>query len=276
MGPMPLDRVTILCFEASYALAFAFEVARLARPGRLARLLAVACGGSGLFAHSLYLTFHPPALSSQPGPALLLAWVLGVFYVYGAVHHPAKAWGLFVLPPLLLLVELARRGAETGAAAPAFAAGWAAEPAFWRVFHYGLLLLASVGVSVGFIASVMYLVQAHRLKTKALPRPGIQLLSLERLEAMNRRAVNLAFPLLTAGVIVGFVLAGRATQAGAELADFKVVGTICLWALFAVLIWLRYGVHVRGRSLALLTIAAFVLLVGTLASAHSSVTGGRP
>lgn len=273
---MPLDRVTILCFEASYALALAFEIARLARPGRLVRTLAIAWGGAGLLAQTLYLVFHPPALSSQPGPALLLTWVLAVFYVYGALHHSAAAWGLFVLPLVLVLVELARRGAGGAPSSWALPPDWFGEPALWRVLHYGLILLASVGVSVGCIASVMYLVQAQRLKAKALPREGLQLLSLERLEAMNRRAVNLAFPLLTAGAFIGFVLAARAPEAGHGLADFKVVGTTCLWALFAVLLWLRYGVHVRGRSLALLTIAAFVLLLGTFASAHTSAPGGRP
>ena len=37
---------------------------------------------------------------------------------------------------------------------------------FWGGIHGGLLLLASVGVCVGFVASVMYLIQAHRLRAK--------------------------------------------------------------------------------------------------------------
>ena len=53
---------------------------------------------------------------------------------------------------------------------------------FWPIFHGALMLLAAVGVSVGFIASVMYLVQVHRLKTKQLPGKGLKLWSLERLE----------------------------------------------------------------------------------------------
>ena len=63
------------------------------------------------------------------------------------------------------------------------------------------MLLAAVGVCVGFLASVMYLVQAQRLRAKIPPGEGMRLLSLERLEAMNRHAINLAFPLLTAGEI---------------------------------------------------------------------------
>ena len=64
--------------------------------------------------------------------------------------------------------------------------------------HGILLFLAAVGMSVGFLASVMYLVQARRLRAKANPVSGLKLLSLERLETMNRRAVNLAFRVRTA------------------------------------------------------------------------------
>ena len=74
------------------------------------------------------------------------------------------------------------------------------------MLHGGLLLLAAVGLCVGFLASVMYLVQARRLRAKMPPGQGLRLLSLERLEAMNRRAVDLAFPLLTGGMVVGIVL----------------------------------------------------------------------
>jgi ABC-type transport system involved in cytochrome c biogenesis permease subunit len=85
---------------------------------------------------------------------------------------------------------------------------------------------------------------------------------------MNRRAINLAFPLLTAGVLVG----GALMLHGAPLqgwSDPKVLGGIALWLVFALLLYLRYGVHLRGRRLAQLTIMAFMLLVFTLAASHS-------
>ena len=105
-------------------------------------------------------------------------------------------------------------------------------------------------------------------------------MSLERLEEMNRRAINLSFPLLTAGVLVGLILmfqpaAGEAPsffQQGAA----KIIAIGVLWLVFALVLYLRYGAHLRGRSLALLTIVAFVLLVFTLASSHPVVQGGGP
>ena len=144
---------------------------------------------------------------------------------------------------------------------------------FWGRTHALLLFLAAIGVCVGFLASLMYLLQARRLRTKALPGKGLRLLSLERLEAMNRRAINLAFPLLTAGVVIGATLLLQ----GRELpgwSDLRVLSTLVLWVAFAVLVFLRYGYHLRGRSVAVLTIAVFFLLLGCLALSHPVGQGG--
>jgi ABC-type transport system involved in cytochrome c biogenesis permease subunit len=144
-------------------------------------------------------------------------------------------------------------------------------PAAWKTLHEGLLLLASVGLCVGFLASLMYLVQAHRLRAKTLPGQGLRLWSLERIEAMNRRAIVLAFPLLTAGMIVGIVLMWHDRLSG--WSDPRVLASGVLWLAFAVLLYLRYGYHLRGRPVALLTIVTFVLLVGCLVLAHPVAVG---
>src|SRR5262249_60415041 len=118
-------------------------------------------------------------------------------------------------------------------------------------------LLPAVGVCVGFLASVMDLMQAHRLKAKMLPGEGLRLLSLERLELMNRRAINLAFPLLTAGMFVGIALmVNPQTAPSFDWTDPKIIGTAVLWLVFAILLYLRYGYHLRGRRVAQLTIVA--------------------
>jgi ABC-type transport system involved in cytochrome c biogenesis permease subunit len=202
-----------------------------------------------------------------------LAWILAIFYLYGSIHHRRLAWGVFVLPLVLGLTGLAR----------AFAVGpsgsWlpqvnALPEQFWGALHGILLLLAAVGVCVGFVASLMYLVQARRLKAKVPPGEGLRLLSLERLEAMNRRAIILAFPLLTAGVLVGLALMLQGGDRPHDWAALKIVSTVVLWAVFTLVLYLRYGAHLRGRPLALLTIVAFVLMLVTLAFSHNFVQGG--
>jgi ABC-type transport system involved in cytochrome c biogenesis permease subunit len=274
---MLFERITILCFAASYGVTVALELLQLVRPWALGRWLATAFGGAGLVAHSLFLLVQRPPLSYQYGSLLFLAWILAVFYFYGSLHHRQLAWGVFVLPLVLGLVVLAAAFDKPPGEPAGPASLWSFRgEQFWAMIHGLLLLLAAVGVCVAFVASVMYLVQARRLRAKTLPGHGLRLLSLERLEEMSRRGINLAFPLLTAGVLVGVVLMVQRADQLQGWTDPRVLGAAVLWVVFALLLYLRYGYHLRGRHLAVLTIMAFALLVITLASSHTVVQGGGP
>lgn len=274
----PLENVSHACFGLSYLVAFACEAARLRWPSRPLRLTGLGWGAAGLLAHSAFLLVRHPTPASPEGSLLGVAWVLAVFSLYGSVHHARQAWAVFVLPVVLGLVGLSF--AETPVAGePAFAAPpWLPGERGWGSLHGLLLLLAAIGVSVGFLASVMYLVQAGRLKAKRNPLGGLAMLSLERLEAMNRRAVNVAFPLLSVGLLLGVVLLRHGEDLAENLFTVKVLGTLGLWAVFGVLLYLRYAANVSGRRLALGTIVAFALFLLVLASTHPFAVGagGRP
>jgi ABC-type transport system involved in cytochrome c biogenesis permease subunit len=276
---MWFERITVYCFAASYALALVLELSNLLLPRAVLRLFATLLGGAGLLAHTLFLVaafFIAPQgspLASQFVSLLFIAWIVAIFYFYGTLHHRRQAWGIFVLPLVLFLVMLAK--AFPHDRDEASEAEWLGGERLLPMVHGLLLLLASVGVCVGFLASIMYLVQAHRLKAKTLPGKGVRLMSLERLEAMIRHAIVTAFPLLTAGVLIGVVLLiPRWSQIG--WTDLRIVSAVALWLVFALLMYLRYGYHLRARRMALLTIVAFVMLVCTLAASHTVVQGGGP
>ena len=48
------------------------------------------------------------------------------------------------------------------------------------------------------------------------------------------------------------------------------------WGIFVLLLYLRFGLHLRGRRLALLTVVAFGLLLLTLALPHMGRGGTLP
>ena len=262
-----LQNITQACFGLSYACALGWELARLRWPRRGIRLAGLAFGVAGFIAQSLFLAFHHPTLSTPYGSLLAVAWVLAIFYLYGTVHHGTQAWAVFVLPVILGLVGLAMLSPQDTSSDPGLPS-WLIGDRFWGAVHGFLLLLAAVGISVGFLASVMYLIQANRLKNKTNPLSRMRLLSLERLEAMNRRAVFSAFPLLSAGLLLGAVLLKQEHEPIENWLSLKVLGTAGLWLVFGVLLYLRYAAHVPGRRLALLTMAAFALLVVTLVASH--------
>jgi ABC-type transport system involved in cytochrome c biogenesis permease subunit len=273
---MSIDKISLFCFGASYAVALVLELIQLFWPRPVQRLLAALFAGGGLLAHTLFLAVQHPSLRDPYGSLLFLAWILAVFYLYGSIHHRRFAWGIFVLPVLLCIVILAEL---SGRPSDNASQSWDLFPLdgemLWRILHIACFILAAVGVCVAFVASVMYLVQARRLKAKVLPGQGLRLLSLERLEEMNRRAITWAFPLLTAGLLIGTVQMWY--EGLREWADSRILTTILLWLVFAIVLYLRYGYQLRGRRVALLTIMAFALLLLTLITQHSFTPGaGAP
>ena len=268
---MPIEGITRFCFAASYSLAFLLELARIPWPARGWQVAGWVAGGAGLFAHTAYLLMHRPSPATPTGSLLILSWVLAVFFLYGTLHHRKSAWGLFVLPLVLILVGLS----------VLFAGGDYADwkvltsQRSWGIIHGGLMLLAAIGVCVGCVSSVMYLIQSRRLRRKSLGKHGVPLMSLERLERMNRRAIDWAFPLWTAGLLLGAVLMYVNRAQLSDWAALKVAGTGGLWVVFLLLMYLRYGAHLPGRRLSMLTIVAFLLMLVTMAASHEfAVPGG--
>lgn len=268
-----LSGITRFCFGASYGVALVAELVQMFRARPWLRWVGLAFGAAGLVAHTLFLLIRRPTVAAPYGSLLLLAWVVAVFYLYGTIHHRRLAWAIFVLPIVLILVLLSEAFPAT---APDSLRLWFTGERFWGIVHGGLLFFAAIGISVGCVASVMYLVQALRLKSKLSPTQGLRLLSLERLAMMNRRAIVWTFPLLTAGLLVGVIL--LATYQGPSLGWTapRVLSTAGLWIAFLVLLYLRYGAHLSNKRLAWLTIAVFGLMLVTLISAHPVVPGGAP
>ena len=75
-----------------------------------------------------------------------------------------------------------------------------------------------------------------------------------------------AFPLLTAGMIAGAVLLARSTIV--SWLDGRILATVLLWVVFAVVMYLRFAANARPRLVAIMTIVAFVLLLLCLAVPH--------
>jgi ABC-type transport system involved in cytochrome c biogenesis permease subunit len=270
-----LQGVTHACFGLSYLCAFVLELARLFWPGTGWRVASLSFGIVGFVAHTFYITLNLPSPATPYGSLVLLAWVLAVFYIWGTIHHPKQAWGVFVLPVVIGLVGMSfvLLHSEVPNSAVGML-GWVSGEHFWGAIHGILILFAAIGVSVGFLASIMYLIQARRLRNKVLPGRGVPLLNLERLETMNRRAVNYTVPFLTVGLLVGTLLIRQNRDLGESWLSLKVISTTGLWVIFLVLLYMRYGTHVAPRRLAVLSILAFGLMLIALGTAHPFAEGG--
>ena len=258
-----ISGITTTCFAASYTVAFLLELARLLLRHAARRLLAIGFAIAGFLAQTLYLgyrAYKAPAapLSSAFDWYLVGAWILVVMYLYLTLFHADVAYGIFILPLALALIAAAQfANPEPFAQSPA--------AQVWGTIHGTFWLLATVAVIVGFVAGLMYLLQAWRLKRKVQPTPGLRLPSLEWLERVSARAIVISVLMAGVGTLSGIVLNlvnHRHQQDELPWSDpivWQSAGMFA-WLLAVALFNGLYRPARQGRKVAYLTIANFVFL----------------
>lgn len=288
-----MDRLEILCFAGTYGLAFAVELSRVVLRGSLRWYVGVGLMLLGWLVQTAYLGnlayTTGNVLPATPFESVMaLSWVVALIGLYLAARWPKQvAVGFFTLPVVLLLIA---GGAWFAPRAPA--PDWADATAFWGTVHGVFLLAGAVCACLAFAAGLMYMAQMRMLKSKSIKKHGFSLPSLEQSERVNRGAVTAAFPLLTAGLLIGMLLSAvelnRGASRGVPWNDPKVLSALGMWGVFAALLHARTRPSMRGRAVMKLTFAAFALLVFTwvgvealrLPSAHGPIrearAGGEP
>lgn len=255
--------IQIVCFAASYAVALALEVTRLFWRSGIRGAVMVGFAAAGLLAQTIFLgqraTQAAMPLSSEFDWYLVAAWLLVVLYLYLMYYHPRAPLGLFLLPLVLALIGVAQFFADRRPFPETRAS------LVWGSLHGVLLLLGTVAVIVGFVAGLMYLVGAYRLKHKLPPSRRLQLPSLEWLQRMNARSISLAILLLGMGMASGAVLNLVNHSKQAEYipwTDPVVISSLVLvgWLVAVAIFNALYKPARTGRKTAYLTVASFVLL----------------
>jgi HemX protein len=117
--------------------------------------------------------------------------------------------------------------------------------------------------------SLMYLVKLRQLR-HGVAVARIRLPALERLDRWSSIAVYVAWPMLTIGLGLGFLLHEL------SLTDPKVITSMVAWMILTVLAHFRYQPEHPGRRIAVLTVvaAAAMLVVllgdGVFGTAHQA------
>jgi hypothetical protein len=288
-----MTNVHVFCFFASYVVALALDGLRLLRGGAVLRVLGLGFGFAGLSAQSIYLVARskaadlPPLLSSGHDWLLVLAWTAVVFYLFLSL----VLWmidrdipmGLFILPVVLLLIgasDLVGYGTNPALAGATDPSGSNAQQAAlrgWGMLHASFLVFGIGGVILGFVFSLMYVVQHRRLKNRRPVQTGLALPSLATLARLNWWSVIVSIPLLTLGLLTGvrLVFLTRDTPGPISFADPLVVGSAIAWiVMVAFFLWLLRADHLGGKQIALRTLYAFGFLLITLIGLQV-LTGGH-
>ena len=113
------------------------------------------------------------------------------------------------------------------------------------------------------LASIVYLVQERRLKSKLGGLAGSRLPSLGALEIYNHKAITLGFFFMTIGLLLGLVVAGINTLPHRMFSLRQVIPTL-VWLVYAVFLLSHDLQGRRGRFGAIWSIVGFAVVVTSL------------
>jgi ABC-type uncharacterized transport system permease subunit len=197
--------------------------------------------------------------------SLLGLVVAGLFFLVWWLYD-AVSLGIFALPCTFFLLFV-----------PALGPGRYTFPSegvrvSWLIAHIIALMLAYAALGFSLLASVLYLVQEHRLKTKHTAAqksrwlPMDWLPSLDALERVAHATLEFGFPCMTVGLVIGSVLAQETVLGAAYFRDPKVVASFAMWAVYVALLLVRRGAGLRGRRAAYLSGAVFLVMLAVMAA----------
>jgi len=196
-----------------------------------------------------------PPLTDTASAVSFMAWI-GIL-AFLVLLWRVRLTGLVVLvgPMAFLGVFFASMGVTpAGPPPPPIAEAGSVPHAHVLLASAGLGLLGLAG-----LAGVLFLAEHRRLKRKR-PIAGRSILpSLEALDRVNAVALAVGFPLLTLGMITGF-LWNHAILDVSAMGSIHGILTSLAWAVYAVLASLRFGVRQGARQTAASAVAGFVFL----------------
>ena len=188
----------------------------------------------------------------------LLGLLLAAAFVILALSYRTVAFGIFLLPiaVLLTIVPAFHPGHETIA--------YPLIRTSWLLLHIALLLAAYAALFLSLIASVLYLIEERRIKQKRAQR-FTWLPPLETLDQIALNALRLGLPCMTAGLLIGSVLALQ-TIGPAFFADPKVLLSLAMWVAYVLMIFIRRHSGLRGRRAVYLSSFVFVVVLAVWAA----------
>jgi ABC-type transport system involved in cytochrome c biogenesis permease subunit len=222
--------------------------------------------GVAIACHTLWLlergirTERCPLVGTRETFAFL-SWSSIVLYLVSQRWFQTSALKAFIFPIVLGLAGIA-----------AFVPGTLdrpdgiSEPLQKVLFpiHAGLIMLAFAAFFIAFGAGLMYIIQERELKSKRFSTIFYRLPSLDKCDAISLKSMVAGFILLTLGITAGFAWS-RARDGVYWHGEPIEIFSVSTWVIYLLIIQSRLSTAWGGRRGAFATIAAFVLVICSLA-----------
>jgi len=220
--------------------------------------------GAGFICQTLSIGLQSQAIGTTKltgaNQLMLASWALVLLYF--VIEHviKIKVYGTFLIPVAVLFMAAAQivGGVSGGAPIPV------AEQALlnnWRVgFHVALIVFGNAGFAFGAVSAGLYLWQEGQLKRHKSNVVTRRLPSLATLQLIARRAIGFAFPVYTAGLLLGILRAIDARVPQWWL-DPRIMMSGVVWVTFAAYLWMVYRREAPTRTTSWVAVVGFVFVV---------------
>lgn len=255
---MITDRTFLWLAQAFYAVSCVLTLRRLRAGGSGATLqrLNYSTMAVGFALHTFFLYLRGQQVGRCPLTNLFetqafIAWAAVLFFLLIGPSYRVSFLGAFTAP-LVLLICLASLILPIDIVQP--------QPttrSAWVEFHAAIAILASGAFALAFATGVMYLRQERQLKRRQLSSSFLLLPSIEQLDLIHYRLLITGFVMLTAGMIGGFIsyhIVGHWTKP-------KIIWAVSVWILYGALVLARGLWTLRGRKVAMASMASFVFML---------------
>jgi ABC-type uncharacterized transport system permease subunit len=252
---------------ACYFIGLVYAFVALNRASDLFSRIALHAASLGMVFHfvslvELFLSGQVVWASVRNGESLLAFLSMTLFMLVYVIYHTTSP-GVVVFPvvffltfvaavdqqPVLLTTFVQRRG--------------------WLIAHIILIFTGYAALVLSFGASLLYLLQERRLKSKKPASMSSFLPALEVIDQIGYRSLLLGFPFMTLGLITGSVVAVT-TYGHVDFLDPKILLSLLMWIVYMLMVFTRWNSGWRGRRAAFLATFAFVAALAAWAANYFS------
>jgi ABC-type uncharacterized transport system permease subunit len=245
---------------AGYAIATLLAFTSMAMRRKVILVLAPVFAGLGFLAHVGGFAREIGSPQGLPIFAIdhvisFLAMVAVAIYLYSFIRYHSHVLGMVMLPLALILFLFS---------------GWMpleavevsshlSQPLLW--LHIVISTMGVGALSLTFTFSIMYLIQEKTLKEKRPSRFFLPLPSLTTCDQVLYRSLRVGFALLTVGLVLAGVWSANERETYQIWQSQRELLALASWVIFGVVLYARLVSGWRGRKMALLSIAGFLVVM---------------
>lgn len=251
-----------------YAIGLLYALVALTRTKEILNRLALHAAYLGMVFHFVAIAemvnqSGELSLASLSLAASILGFLIMVVFLIAYMVYQTTSPGIVVFPVVFLLTFVGASGQE-----PFVLASETARKG-WLIAHISLIFAGYAALVLSFSASLIYLIQENMLKAKRPTGLLSRLPALQVTDEIGFRSLLIGFPLTTAGLAIGLMLA-QARFGQINFQDPKILLSLLTWLVYLILVYTRWSAGWRGRRAAYMAGGVFAMAIVAWAANYFS------